>query len=329
MQGTLRIMGILFLAVLAGCASAPKRSAAVIQPRRQPLTTQQRDSLLNAVGSIQRLTDEGQDGAVRAAFNQLKKDLPQIAEFDLNLFANAEVSLARHKYDTAAKDFQKVVDDYPESELRPPALVRLFKIGCSYLDGRALYSLVLFKIPGYDRGIEILDKVSEEVGLEDPNGLGVKGAAAVARSYERRAMAEEAYLKWSEIAAVWDAGPLGRDALLGMAQNKLNAYTRHPAHRRHLYDGANLTAARTYYLKFKDLYPQDANQMDVDRIVQQIDQDMAHKQLAIGRYYQRTGRPQAANLYFDMVVREWPDTQAAQTAREALSAERAKAAKDP
>jgi tetratricopeptide (TPR) repeat protein len=310
------------LLVLVGCSSTPKKTTEEIKPKRQPLTTQQKDQLLTAVGALQKLSDEGQTGAVKAGFEQVKKDLPQIAQFDLKLFAKAEVYLANKKYDHAAKTYKKMVDEYPESELRNPAMARLFKIGSYYLEGPVILPLVLFNIRGYDRGIKILEDVSEEVGLQDPNGLGIKAATAVARCHEHRRMYEEAYLKWSEIATVWETGPLGKDALLGMAQNKLNAYNYNPPNRRHLYDGSKLTAARGYYERLKDLYPDDANQMDINGIVAQIDRDIAFKQLSIGRYYHRIGKVQAANLYFNMVIQNWPQTPSAQTAREILIADK-------
>jgi len=332
MQRIMRILGCVILVALAGCSSMPKKAAEQGKPKRQSLTAQQRDRLLAAVEAIQKLTDEGQDGAVKAGFEQVKADLPQIAAFDLELFAKAEIYLAKKKYDHAAKTYKKMVDDYPESELRNPALARLFKIGSFYLEGPVILNLGLFAIRGYDRGVKILEDVSEEVGLQDPNGLGVKAALAMARSYECRkmyghGMYEEAYLKWSEIASVWEIGPLGKDALLGMARNKLNAYNSYPPKRRHLYDASRLTAARSYYLKFKGLFPQDANQMDVDEIIGQIDQDVAFKNLSTGQYYYRTGKIQAANLYFDMVIRNWPQTPAAQTAREILNAEKSNPSK--
>jgi tetratricopeptide (TPR) repeat protein len=320
---------LLATVMLAGCASAPKKGAIENKPRRQPLTTEQKDKLMAAVAALQQLTDEHQDGAVKAGFKQVAADLPQIAEFDLKLFGQAEVYLAKKKYDHAARTYKKMVDDYPESELRNPALARLFKIGSHYLEGPVVLNLIVLKVRGFDRGIKILDDVSEEVGLQDPNGLGIKAALAVARSYEHRtvygqAMYEEAYLKWSEIGAVWETGPLGKEALLGMARNKLGAYNAPPPGRRHLYDGSNLTAARTYYLKFQGVFPQDANEMDVKGIVAQIDRDMAFKQLAVGQYYHRIGKLQAANLYYDMVIRNWPAAPAAQTARELLAADQSR-----
>ena len=45
---------------------------------------------------------------------------------------------------------------------------------------------------------------------------------------------------------------------------------------------------------------------------------MAYKQFTIGQYYQRIGKTTAANLYFDMVVRDWPETEAAALAKQAL-----------
>jgi tetratricopeptide (TPR) repeat protein len=315
---------LLTTAILAGCASTPRKAAAV-KPVRQPLTAEQRERLLAAVQSIGRLTDEGHDGAVRAGYKELAADLPQIARFDLKLLGDAEVYLAKKKYDHAAKSYKKMVDDYPESELRGPALARLYQIGTYYLTGPVVLNLVIFKVRGYERGIKILDDVSEEVGLQDPNGLGVKSARAVAHLYEKQKKYEDAYLKWSEIAAVWEKGPLGKESLLSMAQDKLAVFNAHRPTRRHLYDTSPLTASRGYYLRFQERFPEDANQIDVKGIVSRIDTDIATKQLVVAQYYRRIHKSQAAQLYLDMVIRNWPQTPAAQTAREILASEGAAA----
>jgi len=46
---------------------------------------------------------------------------------------------------------------------------------------------------------------------------------------------------------------------------------------------------------------------------------MAYKQFLIGQYYRRTGERRAAYLYFDMVVQNWPKTEAAGMARQAMN----------
>ena len=67
------------------------------------------------------------------------------------------------------------------------------------------------------------------------------------------------------------------------------------------------------------LYPDDAAEIGAYRKVREIDEQLADKQLTIGRYYQKVGNIQAANLYFDMVVRDWANSKAAETAREMLA----------
>jgi tetratricopeptide (TPR) repeat protein len=72
------------------------------------------------------------------------------------------------------------------------------------------------------------------------------------------------------------------------------------------------------YEKFKLLYPEDAQELSIDKIITEINEQLARKQLSIAKYYQKIGKRQAANLYCDMIIRELPDTEAAQTARKLL-----------
>jgi outer membrane protein assembly factor BamD (BamD/ComL family) len=48
---------------------------------------------------------------------------------------------------------------------------------------------------------------------------------------------------------------------------------------------------------------------------------LAYKQFSIGRYYQKTGNEQSANLYYRMVLRNWPDSSAAKMAGEKINQE--------
>ena len=110
-----------------------------------------------------------------------------------------------------------------------------------------------------------------------------------------------------------------RDALLGMARNKHAVYNKPPEHKRPFYDASCLSTAKSYYVRFKLLYPKEARDIAIDGILAEIDEQLAYKQLSIGRYYHKTGNIQSANLYFDMVVNDWPDSKAAQQAKELLT----------
>jgi hypothetical protein len=131
-------------------------------------------------------------------------------------------------------------------------------------------------------------------------------------------MFNDAYDKWREISEIslqWRTGQIAKDALLAMARCKHNAYNAHPEEKRPFYDTAGLDTAKTCYLNFKSRYPEDAQRLDIDNIVKQIDEQLAQKQLCIAQYYHRVGNIQAANLYYDMVSNNWSGTQAAEAAK--------------
>jgi hypothetical protein len=188
----------------------------------------------------------------------------------------------------------------------------------AYLQGRQKSILGIIKFAGYAEGVEIMERVSDRAGLDEPNGVGLRAAIAVAEHYERRQHYIEAYLKWSEIASYWETGPVGKQALYRMAENNVAAYNEPPRARRASYDASKLTTAKSYYERFLLLYPEEAGEKDIPEKIRQIDEQLAYKQLRIGQYYRRTGKLQASNLYFDMVVQNWPRTEAAAMARRAL-----------
>ena len=88
---------------------------------------------------------------------------------------------------------------------------------------------------------------------------------------------------------------------------------------RPLYDASCLRTAKSCYEKFKLLYPRDANELDVDETLVEINGQLAEKQLTIGEYYSKTGNNKAANLYYGMVISDWPGTEAAQQAEQIIS----------
>jgi len=278
------------------------------------------ESLLRAVAETKKLVDAGQTQEARDAFDALKADFPGMAGPDFDVFIEGELYFCRGKYAKAAKSHEKLLTDYPRSPLREAALDRQFTIAKAYLAGRKKTVLGIIKLKGYAEGVRIMEKITDRVGLDTP--MGTEASLAVARNYEERELYSEAYLKWWEISLHWNQGPVGKDALLGMARCKLAAYNKQPEHKRHLYDASGLSTAKSCYARFKLLYPVDARQIDIDKILEEIEEQLAHKQLSIGRFYQATGYKRAASLYYHMVVNDWPGTQAAETAKELLAADR-------
>jgi len=281
-------------------------------------STQSDDRILQVVVETKKLVDNGQIAKAQDAFDELQADFPKVLRPDLDLYIKGELNYAKDKYTRAAKSFEKMLKEHPRSSLKDAALEREFSIGQAYLAGRKKTVFGFIHLSGAPEGIRIMEKITDRVGLDA--AMGRDASLAVAKNYEERELYEEAYLKWWEISLHWNEGPAGKDALLGMGRTKIAAYNQQPEHKRHLYDASGLSTAKSCYSRFRLLYPADARKMNVNRILEEIDEQLARKQFSIGQYYQSTGHTKAANLYYRMVVNDWPDTRAAKMAKEYLVA---------
>ncbi len=315
----MRYKGLILLAALCcGTVAAAATWRLKDGEEWQPVETDPREEYLHAIAELKDLVHSGDAKAMKEALRQLKDEYPQYVGPDVDLFMEGELRYWKDRYAKAMAKYEKLLKDSPASEFAQPAMDREFDIGKAYLEGRKKTVLGFIRISGHAEGVEIMERLTDRSGLDDPNGVGLRAAVAVAESYEARGRYLEAYLKWSEIASYWETGPIGKRALLQMAENNLAAYNVHPPNRRPRFDASKLTTARTYYEKFLTRYPEDAKKLDVPQKMAEIDEQMAYKQLTVGQYYQRVGKTQAAAFYFGMVAEKWPATAAAQTARDAL-----------
>ena len=276
------------------------------------LSAEVEDKYLLAVAEIKQLVNTGQSEAVRKALVKLKEDFPEIARPDFDAFIKAELLFCEGQFVRAVRGYDKFLSEYPESELYEAVLDRQFAIATAFLGGQKKPVLGVFKIKGYAEGARIMERISDRAG-DAP--IGVKSAVAVAKSFERRGKFTDGYHKWSQILSRWPTGEIGRDALLGMARCK------HAAYKGPRYDASNLVSAKRFYENFKLRYPARAGEIDVDKRLKQIEEQLAHKQFSIGRYYEKTGNRQSANFYYQMVIDNWPDSTVAKMAKEKINQE--------
>jgi tetratricopeptide (TPR) repeat protein len=273
---------------------------------------------LHAIAELKELVKSGDAADVKEALRQIKEEFPDRVGPDLDLFIGGELQYWKDHYGRALVKFEKMLKNYPGSEYAAAALQREFDMAKAYLEGRKKTVLGILKISGYEEGVSIMEKVSDRAGLDEPNGIGLRAAISVAEHFEAQEQYVEAYLKWSEIASYWESGPVGKMALYRMAEDNLLSYDKPPKRKRANYDASRLSTAKTYYARFLALYPEEAKEDQVPEKMKHIDEEFAYKQYAIGQFYRRTGKRQAANLYFDMVARTWPQTEAGTLAKEAL-----------
>jgi outer membrane protein assembly factor BamD (BamD/ComL family) len=285
-----------------------------------------RDKTLMIVGRIGQLADIGKCKEVQRAFNQLKTELPEIAGPSLNdliIFLEAEILRCKGDFVKAAASYGRFMDYFPDSKFYDLALERQFQIAAAFLAGRERPILGIFKIKGYAEGVRIMEAITYRQTLHDPEGIAIKAAVAVAKSYQDRKLFGEAYYRWAEIHDQHRTNKLGKQALLNMARCRQALY------RGHQYDTSDLigrplnpesyyNSARSCYQKFKQQYPEDADDFKIEQKLNEINEQLAWKQFEIGRYYQERGNMLSANLYYRMVLNRWPQTNTAAIARQML-----------
>lgn len=283
-------------------------------------SVEQRDKFNQAVGELKQLAEEGDVEQFQNALDGLKKDFPEVAGAELDSFMKAELLFCESKFQKAFRAYEVFLNRFGESNLYEAALERQFAIGSAYLQGKKKKVLRFFKIRGYAEGVRVMEKIADRAG-DSP--VAQRALKAIAHSYESRKKYEQAYLQWSIISSRWPTGAIAREALLGMAESK------HAAYRGPRFDNSSLIGARSYYERFKLVYPDDAKELDIDKRLDLIEEQLAYKKFQIGKYYQRTSegksdanQPNPANVYYKAVLQNWPQSVAAKMTKQAIQGEK-------
>jgi outer membrane protein assembly factor BamD len=263
-----------------------------------------------AVAQAKQLISTGKTDKAKKAFRKLKNDYPQLAGDDFEAFVKAELLFSQRKYFKASNAYDKFAEQFPESAFYQSALERQYQIGTAFLTGQKRTALKVFKLSAYEEGAEIMNKIADRAGdaLIAQNAL-----ETLAQSSEKRGAYHEAYLAWADVSNRWPTGQVGKDALLGMARSLEKDY-RGPK-----FDSKMLESSRSYYTEYQKRYEDTAAELKIPQKLGQIDQELALKEQTVADYYARTGSYTAANLYYQRIIADWPDSSAAKSAGQKMS----------
>lgn len=277
-----------------------------------------RTKFLSEISDAQQSVDEGKTKAARKEFSEIKGNFSDFAGPDLDLFIKAELLLSQKKLSKAARNYDNMLTKYAESPLANLAIIRESEIGMAFLNGRKKMALGFIPVSGTEDGIGILEKMIDHAGYNKQ--ISVDASIAIAKNYEKRKKFDDAYLKWYEIYSLANKNDtINKDALLGMAKAKLAVYNSKRESKRSFYDASCLKTARTYFEMFQASYPEEADKLGIAETLNVITEQLAYKELSTGLFYQRTDNKESANLYFDMVINNWPNSKSAEIARNMLN----------
>jgi len=265
---------------------------------------------LLAISKIKQQLLTGTASEVVAALETLKKDFPELAGAEIDAYLSAEKRYAKADMYKAATEYKKFTETYPDSVLQPAAVERIYGIATAYLQGQKRVFFKILRLSAFDTGVELIHHVADRSGNSP---LALRALTTLAENQERKELFKDAYFTWQEIYDRWPTGQTRQKALLRMAQVLHASYDGTP------YDASVIESARSYYEDYDAQYHDDAVRLEVPQTIALITEQLAYKEYQTGFYYERTGRPDAANRYYQKVLAGWPDSKAAQMAQARLA----------
>lgn len=229
-------------------------------------------------------------------------------------FMLAETFMKLELFESAAKAYREYLSLYPDVENRSEIIRKIADAGLALLGGARREFLGLKLFSGEGRGLEILRELLSDFPCEDfSDDIQYRIATHffAKKDYEN---AKFEYLKliecypdseWAEIAQFQ----------LGMCEY---LHYRGPD-----YDATPLIEAKRRFRIYLDHNPQGARHRDAAEMLLLLDELLAEKWLQSARFYHRTGKHGPSAVYLERIISEYPDTKAAQTAREMLNKNRA------
>ncbi len=228
------------------------------------------------------------------------------------LYLKASCLLETGEYRDAHDAYSALLNDFPGSIYAERALSGEFRVAEQYLAGKRKKiwgGLLRFK--NRDGGVEILDDMI--VNYAD-TPLAEKAQRAKADYYFSRGEFE---LAEDEYAVFTRDYPRSRWHPYALLQSARAALASFPGVK---FDDAPLLEAQERFTEFLRTYPDQARELDVPVLLDEIANRRAEKTLEIARFYDKTRQINAARYYYRQTAARWPDSPAALQARARLEA---------
>ena len=306
------VLALVALVAAHGRAPAQEmqyRERQVLDPERdafvdQPAPTTQPDEL----GPFRALLAEGQ---AQKARKQLQKWLK--ANGGHERYYEAELLLGDAYFDL--KDFWKAAERYESvaqnttGDLFRRANERTLDVARAFISGQKRILWRIFRLPAYDDGADLCSRVWERMPGSRLGELALKIRADYHFDKGDKDIAQDDY------AQLVQQYPNGRYLQYALRRGAESAEGQFPGAK---FDDRPLVEAEERYRQFQAQFPGAAERADVAARLAGIHEQRADQDLEVARWYQKTRQLGAAQYYYKLVLKDWPETLAAAEARTAL-----------
>ena len=241
-------------------------------------------------------------------FKKLLKHYPKSFEAAESQYYLGLIEDAQGNLYEAYQAYQKVIDKYPFSERIPQIIEREYKIGEAFMSGQKRKAMGL-PLPVENPSIEIFNKVIENstygllaAAAQYKLGLVLKG---LLRYYE----AEEAFNK---VVSNYPDSKWTAAAKFQIASCRASV-SRGPD-----YDQGSAKEAKEKFEAFVKEHPDAVLSSEAEKNIEQLKEKEAASNYNIARFYEKQKAFEAAKVYYNDVINNYPNSQWAVTALERL-----------
>ncbi|MFQ5805745.1 MAG: outer membrane protein assembly factor BamD [Phycisphaerae bacterium] len=313
---TVCVIGHLLLAAVAPSAWAQEeqyRERQVLDPEsdewlEQPV--EEEVAPADTLDGARRRLAEGQYGKAYKLLKEWTKEHPEHERYFEGLYLLGEAEFERRHFYQAYESYE-VVAENTAGELFYKALRREMDVARAFLSGEKRIAWKILRLPAYDDGIEILDRIWERVPGTRLGEAALKLKADYFFDVGDMDLAEDEYVNLTR------EYPNGRYVQLAMLRGAEAAEAAFPGIR---FDDRALLDAQVRYRQVHSTFPGYAEREQVATRLEGIRQQRAEKDLDIARWYERTKQTGAAEFYYRLILKDWPDTLAAAEAQSRLRA---------
>jgi outer membrane protein assembly factor BamD (BamD/ComL family) len=252
-------------------------------------------------------------GDARQALSLLKdwtEQNPDHERYHEGMFLLGEAYFETGDYYKAYEGYEAVVQS-TSGDLFYRALKREMDVARGFLAGQKRIVWRILRLPAYDDGLQILDRVWEQV---PGTRMGEEALKRKADYYFDNGDMDLAQDEYANLARQYPRGRFTRSAMLRSAEASNAAF---PGIK---FDDRALVESEERYKQVQAAYPDFAARENVDVRLEGIRQQRAEKDLSVARWYEKTKQAGAAEYYYKIILKEWPDTVAAAEARSRLRA---------
>ncbi len=228
---------------------------------------------------------------------------------DDNQFLRGEIRMAQGDDLAAAREFQQVVTTYPDSDLFDDVIAKQYEIGDRFYDKGQANLAKKFWRPFKKRPLRrAIDVYAMVIDNQPFTASAAEAQYKVGLCHFTLEEYTEAAYEYRRVIEDYAGSDWVDEASYGLAMTYYNA-SLPPA-----YDQAPSLLAVNAIDDFKARFPNDSRVAELDAIRSEMQNKVAEQRLLTAKFYEKRRKFDAAAIYYEVVVEQFPGTPAASEA---------------